>query len=90
MSAEVEVVDDSKQSIEDKVNAQVNIGLAIRGYLRAEQRFSQASACFNESCQEVRKHLGANKKFVVQCDYKHYLVESDEQGNFEVNQIECI
>lgn len=87
MSAENDTV---PNGLSDEINDRVNLGLAIRAYLRAVERFESASAAFNQSCVDVRSKLGANKKFVANVDYKHYLIQSDDQGNFEVEQVESL
>lgn len=76
--------------LSEEIQNRINLGLAVRSYLRAVERFEAASAAFNQSCVDVRKSLGANKKFVANVDYKHYLISSDDQGNFEVEQIESL
>lgn len=74
---------------EDMEN-RIVLGVAVRSYLRAVERFEAASTAFNQSCVDVRKSLGVNKKFVVNVDYKHYLISSDDQGNFEVEPVESL
>lgn len=76
--------------ISQDVKKKSSIKWAIRGYLQAVARFEQASTAFNASCQEVRNTLGKNAKFVVDSDYKTYLVESDDEGNFKVEPVESL
>lgn len=64
--------------------------MAIVRYVRAEKQFTDASREFNEVCQEVRAKVGKSAKFVTQIEWKHYLVTSDDEGNFSVEPIDSI
>lgn len=72
------------------IESRVNLSLAVARYLRATNRFNEASRDFTTACKSLRKQLGSNKRFVVQIDWKHYLVTTDGDGNFDVEQIESI
>ena len=76
--------------LSEEMENRINLGVALRSYLRAVERFEAASTAFNQSCVDVRKSLGANKKFVAYVDYKHYLISSDDHGNFEVEPVESL
>lgn len=73
-------------SIEDRTN----LILAVGNYLRAMERFEAASTAFNESCVAMREVLGPSRELVVQVDFSHFLVNSDEDKNFEVKKIDVI
>ena len=72
------------------IERRVAISLAVGRYLRSSQRFNDASKEFTDSCKTLRKELGSEQRFVVQNDFKHYLVTSDREGNFEVEQIQSL
>ena len=72
------------------VEKRVAISLAVGNYLRAAERFNIASREFTQSCKTMRVQLGAKQRFVVQVDFKHYLVTSDRDGNFDVEPIESL
>jgi hypothetical protein len=72
------------------IEARVNLSLAVARYLRSAERFNEASRGFTGACKELRKQLGAHQRFVVQVDYKHYLVTSDGDGNFDVDAVESL
>lgn len=72
------------------IEGRVAISLAVGRYLRAAEAFSKASSEFTSACKNTRKTIGANSKMVVQVDFKHYLVTSDRDGNFEIEEIEKI
>ena len=72
------------------IESRVNLSLAAARYLRSADRFNEASRDFTTACKSLRKQLGSNQRFVVQIDWKHYLVTTDGEGNFDVEQIESI
>jgi predicted class III extradiol MEMO1 family dioxygenase len=72
------------------IERRVAISLAVGRYLRSAERFNEASREFTEACKSLRQQLGTEQRFVVQSDFKHYLVTSDRQGNFDVEQIQTL
>jgi len=72
------------------IERRVSISLAVGRYLRSSQRFNEASREFTDACKTLRKELGNEQRFVVQNDFKHFLVTSDREGNFEVEQIQSL
>lgn len=69
------------------IERRVGLSLAVGRYLRSADRFNDASRDFTGACRSLRKQLGADQRFVVQVDFKHYLVTSDRDGNFDVEPI---
>ncbi|GAA4446416.1 hypothetical protein [Novipirellula rosea] len=69
------------------IERRVALSLAVGRYLRSADRFNQASRDFTGACKSLRKQLGTNQRFVAQIDFKHYLVTSDRDGNFDVEAI---
>jgi hypothetical protein len=69
------------------IERRVAISLAVGRYLRSADRFQEASKDFTGACKTLRKQLGAQQRFVVQVDFKHYLVTSDRDGNFDIEPI---
>jgi len=69
------------------IERRVAISLAVGRYLRSADRFNDASKDFTGACRSLRKQLGADQRFVVQVDFKHYLVTSDRDGNFDIESI---
>lgn len=74
-------------NLELDIERRVALSLAVGRYLRSAERFNDASREFTGACQSLRKQLGTEQRFVVQIDFKHYLVTSDRDGNFDVEQI---
>ena len=72
------------------IEQRVTVSLALQRYLRAVERFAAASDEFHESCQTIRQALPPESRFVANISHQHYLVTSDRQGNFEVEQIETV
>lgn len=72
------------------IERRVAISLAVARYLRSAERFNAASKEFTGACRSLRKQLGSEQRFVVQVDFKHYLVTSDRDGNFDVEAIPAI
>ena len=69
------------------IERRVAISLAVGRYLRSADRFNDASKDFTGACKSLRKQLGPEQRFVVQVDFKHYLVTSDRDGNFDIESI---
>lgn len=69
------------------IERRVAISLAVGRYLRSAERFNEASREFTGACKSLRNQLGTEQRFVVQVDFKHYLVTSDRDGNFDVEAI---
>jgi len=72
------------------IERRVAISLAVGRYLRTSKQFNEVSKEFTESCKTLRKELGLQQRFIVQNDFKHYLVTSDRNGNFDVEHIPSI
>ena len=72
------------------VETRINIAVAVGSYLRAVDRFDAASQAMSKACSELRQRLERSSRFVVQVEYRHYLVTSDQEGNFDVEQIESL
>ena len=72
------------------IDTRVNISLAVGSYLRAVDRFDAASQVMTKACSELREQIPRQSRFVVQAEYRHYLISSDIDGNFEVEQIESL
>lgn len=72
------------------IEQRVALSIAVGRYLRSTQRFNEASKEFTDSCRTLRKELGNEQRFVAQIDFKHYLVTSDREGNFEVEHIQSL
>jgi hypothetical protein len=72
------------------IETRVNVSLAVGRYLRAADRFEAASKEFNEACSGLRNQLVEPIRFVTKIDFKHYLVTSDQERNFEVEELELI
>ena len=78
------------QSIANDIERRVALSLSVGRYLRASDRFHKVSREFTDACKTLRKHLGNEARFVVQVDFKHFLITSDSAGNFEVEPIESL
>jgi hypothetical protein len=77
-------------SSESKIENRVNTTLAVGRYLRSMDRFEAASKEFNEACTSLRNQLTTPSRFITKIDFKHYLVTSDQERNFEVEELELI
>ncbi|MCC9656373.1 hypothetical protein [Rhodopirellula halodulae] len=69
------------------IERRVALSLAVGRYLRSADRFNEASRDFTGACKSLRKQLGTSQRFVAQIDFKHYLVSSDRDGNFDIEAI---
>ena len=77
-------------NLNSDIETRVNVSLAVGRYLRAADRFEAASNEFNEACSGLRNQLVEPSRFVTKIDFKHYLVTSDQERNFEVEKLELI
>jgi hypothetical protein len=68
----------------------VAISVAVSRYLQAAQRFESASREFTQACDALRTQLNEPSRFVAKVDFKHFLVTSDQERNFEVEELELI
>ncbi|TWT71554.1 hypothetical protein Pan14r_38640 [Crateriforma conspicua] len=72
------------------IEKRVGLSLAVGRYLRSADRFNEASREFTGACKSLRRRLGSDQRFVVQVDFRHYLVTSDRDGNFDVEPIQSL
>jgi len=72
------------------IEQRVTVSLALQRYMRAVERFEAVSKEFNEACQSVRESLPRQGRFVANVSHRHYLVTSDREGNFEVEQVDSV
>ncbi|XZE35710.1 hypothetical protein SH501x_001250 [Pirellulaceae bacterium SH501] len=72
------------------IEQRVTISLALQKYLRAVEGFEAASNEFNESCQAIREAIPPDSRFVANISHQHYLVTSDNEGNFEVESVDTV
>ena len=72
------------------INSRINVALAVGNYLQAIDQFDVASQALARSCSVLRKQLRGPARFVVQVEYRHYLITSDREGNFEVELVESL
>jgi hypothetical protein len=77
-------------NLKSDIETRVNISLALARYLRAVDRFEAATKEFNEACSVLRNQLVEPSRFVTQINFQHYLVTSDQERNFEVEELELI
>jgi hypothetical protein len=72
------------------IDKRVSLAMAVRRYLQATDRFHQASTEFERACGEVRQQAAREGRYVIEIDYRHWLLEIDAQGNFELEEIELL
>jgi len=72
------------------IEARVAISLAAGRYLRAAQRFEAANQDFTEACKSLRNALPKASRFVANIEHKHYLLTTDSEGNFNVEELDTI
>lgn len=72
------------------IDQRLSVSLALQRYLRALDRFELADKELNECCQTIRQTLPSDSRFVANILHKHYLVTTDRDGNFEVEQVDTV
>ena len=72
------------------IEQRVSLSLAVGRYLQSSERFQEVSTDFTKACKELRNKLGKDSRFVIQVDFKHYIVSRAADGNFEVDPIQSL
>jgi hypothetical protein len=72
------------------IEQRVAISLAVGRYLRTSEAFNDATKEFNEACTKLRSVLSEPVRVITKVQYRHYLVTSNKEGDFEVEEIEFI
>ena len=72
------------------LDTRVDISITFGSYVYAEREFNRASKRFTEACKELRQKLPPGRRFVIRHDSTHYLVESDNDANFDIEKIESL
>lgn len=72
------------------VEQRIALTLAIQEYLHAADRFAEASQRFNKACSTLRQSLPKQSRFLLPISYRHYLVTSDREGNFDIELLESL
>lgn len=70
------------------IETRVNVSLAVGRYLLAVETFEAATNEFNDACTALRNQLTKPSRFVTKIDFRHFLVTSDQDRNFEVEELE--
>jgi hypothetical protein len=70
------------------IDQQVSLSVAVRRYLQASERYHRAAREFQEACEGVRERAALQARYVIEVDFRHWLLETDDQGNFEMDEIE--
>ncbi|MFN7318615.1 MAG: hypothetical protein ACK5S6_03790 [bacterium] len=72
------------------INDRVNVSLAVGRYARAVARFEEASTEFNAACLAVRAVLKPEERFITKVSYTYYLVETNDNGDFDITPIDVV
>jgi len=72
------------------LDVRIEQSLAIGRYLRADAAFRAAADEHVKACNALKEALEDNAKFVCKVDWRHYLVEQNIHGGFEINEIEIL
>jgi len=71
-----------------EIETRISLLLAVGRYLRAVDRFATASKEMTNACSELREQLSQSSRFVTRIDFQSFLVTSDDEGDFGVEQID--
>ncbi|MDZ4852130.1 MAG: hypothetical protein SGI77_22815 [Pirellulaceae bacterium] len=72
------------------IERRVETLLAAGRYVRATDRFKEASVEFKDACSVLRTVLAPRCRFVAKLDFRHFIITCNDQGEFEVEQIESL
>ena len=69
------------------VDKRVSLALAAGRYIRASERLASASHEFNTAVEELRSAAVETPRFVIDIDYRTWLIEVDKNGDLDVERI---
>jgi len=72
------------------MNRRIELSMAVGRYLGSVERFDRASKDFMQRCKELREKLKPGERFVAKVDWLYYIVEMDNDGNFNVTKADII
>ena len=73
------------------IEQQVKIAIAIGRYVRAADGFMKACSEHTQAQKALSELMGADSRMVAKVDYRHYLAETDADGElFDVTEIEVL
>ena len=73
------------------IEQQVKIAIAIGRYVRAADGFVNATREHTQAQKALSELMGADSRMVAKVDYRHYLAETDADGElFDVTEIEVL
>ena len=90
MIAPIPVVEDEPAVTRLDLDTRVDLSIAFARYVNAEREFNRASRRFTEACKELRAILPPGRRLVIRQDSANYLVESDANGDFDIETIESL
>ena len=73
-----------------EIEHQISIAIAVGQYLRAKNRAIESQAELLQAASKIEEQVGADQRFVVEVEHKHYLLTSDECGEFDIEPVEVI
>ncbi len=90
-----EEVDPVRDEMRARIRAQVDLSSALRDFLEATDKFERVSEDLKECRQALRDKIKPSSLVVVRMSYgsfygKHYLVTTDECGNFDIDPVDVI
>ena len=80
----------AEETVVGDISERVETQLMVRRYIRAQERFDEASKEFTEAAGIMRSKLKRSDKFIVKVDCITHLVSVNAKGEFEVEPIKSL
>ena len=80
----------SEEQEKKDMKRRIELSTAVGRYLGSVERFDRASKDFTQRCKELREKLQPGERFVAKIDWTYYIVEMDNDGNFDVTKANII
>ena len=72
------------------IDTRVNITMALSRYLRTQEEFREASIAFNAASADVKAVLPKGLRFITSIHGIYYVIDTYENGDFEIDEIENV
>lgn len=90
MQNEDQPIDAEPIPLSEDFDRRIAIQSAVARFMRADKAHSMAEAEADEAYSEMKSLLNISDRVVVKVDYRHHLVERDDDDIFVIHPIEVV